>query len=72
LLEEIAAASAARHGNLKLAGKHLRRALEIDASDRMAWNALAEVLRLSGDNAGRARLGADYERRFGKPLPVPH
>ena len=69
LVEKIAAAKAAGRGNLTLAMKHLRRAIELDPMDRAAWHALAESMRLAGDRSGRARLATEYEKRFGEKLP---
>ena len=69
LLEDVAAGKAAGHHDLKGAAQHLRRALELDPSDRAAWAALAEIARFRKDAFELARIRAEYEKRFGKPLP---
>lgn len=60
---------AARTGRPKPAALHLRRALELDPTDKGAWTLLAQVYRRSGQRAALSTLEADYRKQFGAALP---
>jgi tetratricopeptide (TPR) repeat protein len=66
-----AGAAAAQRAQWKPAAAHLRRAIELDPLQRGAWLLLGEVYRRSGHSSGAAlaALAADYQKRFGEPLP---
>jgi tetratricopeptide (TPR) repeat protein len=48
---------------------HLRKAIALDPDLGQAWRALAQALQRVGDKAALQQLGADYQVRFGQPLP---
>jgi hypothetical protein len=69
LLEDVAAGKAAGKRDLKGAMQHLRRAIELDPTDRAAWAAAGEIARFTHDEKTLAKIREEYEKRFGKPLP---
>lgn len=69
LLEDVAAGKAANKRDLKGAMQHLRRAIELDPTDRAAWAAAGQIARFQHDEKTLARIREEYEKRFGKPLP---
>lgn len=48
---------------------HLRKAITIDPDLGQAWRALGKALQRVNDTAGYGRLNAEYQARFGQPLP---
>lgn len=48
---------------------HLRKAITIDPDLGQAWRALGKALQRVNDTAGYTRLNAEYQARFGQPLP---
>jgi len=69
LAEDVEAGKAASRRDLKGAMIHLRRAIDLDPTDRAAWAAAAEIARITHDEKTLARISEEYEKRFGKPLP---
>lgn len=48
---------------------HLRKAIALDPDLGQAWRALGKALQRTGDKAALAKLGADYQAKFGQALP---
>jgi tetratricopeptide (TPR) repeat protein len=48
---------------------HLRKAIAVDPDLGQAWRALGKALQRTGDKAALAKLGADYQAKFGQLLP---
>ncbi len=48
---------------------HLRKAIAVDPDLGQAWRALGKALARVNDKDGYAKLAADYQAKFGQPLP---
>jgi tetratricopeptide (TPR) repeat protein len=48
---------------------HLRKAITIDPDLAQAWRALGKALQRTNDKAALAKLGAEYQAKFGQALP---
>ncbi len=48
---------------------HLRKAIAVDPDLGQAWRALGKALQRTNDKAALGKLGAEYQAKFGQPLP---
>jgi tetratricopeptide (TPR) repeat protein len=48
---------------------HLRKAIAVDPDLAQAWRALGKALQRTSDKAALSKLGAEYQAKFGQPLP---